>query len=56
MLDTTSRKQTQTPQQDMSPPTNNSVLRRTEHAVSSRNRQDLIHSLVSPHYVCNKFI
>ena len=27
-------------------------------AVSSRNRQDLIHthSLVPPHYVCNKFI
>ena len=23
-------------------------------AVSSRNRQDLIHSLVPPHYVCNK--
>jgi hypothetical protein len=25
-------------------------------AVSSRNRQDLIHNLVPPHYVCNKFI
>jgi hypothetical protein len=25
-------------------------------AVSSRNRQDLIQSLVPPHYVCNKFI
>ena len=25
-------------------------------AVSSRNRQDLIDSLVPPHYVCNLFI
>jgi len=25
-------------------------------AVSSRNRQDLIYSLVPTHYVCNKFI
>jgi hypothetical protein len=25
-------------------------------AVSSRNKQDLIYSLVPPHYVCDKFI